>query len=287
MEWRPQNQLAAVDGLKDNFFHMDWDDDSSEFWLIHAEAATAAGLLGNGIAAVKQATLTSRSKVNEGFFSFTIGLERLTKLILILFHHEDSGRYPSKAELKTYGHDLVVLYEKVLKEAKRRKIQGVDFEILTKSPFLNALKILSRFAKSARYYNLDTLAGGAKDGLSPLEEWDRQIFRFIRKNHLRRNSKEFQATRRLANSSMAKSVFVLSRDYSGRPVERLDAMLLHTAEAKTLQKFSGFFMAALVRECARVLNEAGKVGNTVHELFILFDQDDAFLKRRKTWNLYR
>lgn len=106
----------------------------------------------------------------SSFFQLTIGLERLMKLAVVsdymLKHSLDS---PSEKYLRGFGHELDTLYEKMSafsvayggQQVVMPAADTVDFELL---------KFLAKFAKTARYYNLNQLGSdtGAK---APLHEW--------------------------------------------------------------------------------------------------------------------
>lgn len=124
--------------------------------FLEQEAQLAQCLLTNGLQEISQAELTDyeKGKFYGGAFQISIGLERLMKLAVILNHMlKHNYAPPTIKELKGYGHKLVQLYEhiKTLHNTKSDdKFNNGQLEFDT-------IKILSDFAVSSRYYNLDRL----------------------------------------------------------------------------------------------------------------------------------
>ena len=107
------------------------------------------------------------------------GIERLMKVI-ICFHTLDStGEFPSfyPWEKKRKGHDLVFLLDHITENCFSAEyltnipVAKKDIEFLKTDQHVSELiRILSAFAQSTRYYNLD-LIKGQKHHDSPKAEW--------------------------------------------------------------------------------------------------------------------
>lgn len=80
---------------------------------------------------------------------------------------------PTKTALKTYGHSIQDLYDTCAKIATKRNVQ-LEFRTQLDSPAQEILQLLDDFAKTTRYYNLDSLSQ-AQSGIDPLVHWDRLI----------------------------------------------------------------------------------------------------------------
>ena len=134
--------------------------------FLEQEAQLAQSLLTNGLQEIAYAELTDyeKGKFYGGAFQISIGLERLMKLVLILDHMlKNDYTPPTTNQLKSYGHKLIHLYERTkalhTKNSEDKFHSGqIEFE---------TIKILSDFAMSSRYYNLDSL--GSTDDLLAIQ----------------------------------------------------------------------------------------------------------------------
>jgi len=106
------------------------------------------------------------------------GLERLMKCILCFRAQVVNGALPSTVEIKKYGHDLERLLETVVgacfDEHYRSSRPAADADAIylqSDSRLRRLLGALSRFARSARYYNLNVVGGDDPDTDSPEQEW--------------------------------------------------------------------------------------------------------------------
>lgn len=75
------------------------------------------------------------------------------KLIIIQNYRGINNSFPSNGILKNFGHDLVELYETI------NNLESNDGTIVDDELSKWILRFLSEFAKTTRYYNLDTLTG--------------------------------------------------------------------------------------------------------------------------------
>ncbi|MGY2131600.1 hypothetical protein ACW9KT_05205 [Hymenobacter sp. HD11105] len=103
------------------------------------------------------------------------GLERLFKSMICLNFKELNGRLPNYNELigKNNGHDIESLKKRVelFCIPVNRPFAAMDYDIITKDVFANdACKILSAYARKARYFNLDAVLGIEQE-LDAKNEW--------------------------------------------------------------------------------------------------------------------
>lgn len=93
----------------------------------------------------------------------SIGLERLLKLIIISKYKKDKGVFPSNEVLKNIGHDIAKLISEV-------ESYNIDSDLLSSDIDSMIILFFTKFAKKARYYNLDTITGSMQN-TDPLSEW--------------------------------------------------------------------------------------------------------------------
>ena len=98
---------------------------SRTFMLLQHEADLAEGSLSVGLTALRNATVADKRQFYSGFFNTTIAIERLMKLIVVVDHMlSNSFVPPTKRELKSYGHNLMTLYQSAVDTAPRYEISG-------------------------------------------------------------------------------------------------------------------------------------------------------------------
>jgi hypothetical protein len=84
---------------------------SSTFLLLQNEGFLMQGCLKSAIVALKADNSAERGPLYVAFFNFSLGLERLLKLVLALNHcAHNNGKMPSRKTLKDFGHDVAELY---------------------------------------------------------------------------------------------------------------------------------------------------------------------------------
>src|SRR5664279_585163 len=136
------------------------------------ESILAGTNIGIGLTAIRRYNFTDKGQFFAGMFGFTIGLERLLKLIVILDYAQTHGAFPANAYLKdNFGHRLNDLFA-----AARRinELRGSPIDTASINDPLSAtiVNVLSTFAKATRYYNLDVITGGARvTDQEPLQQW--------------------------------------------------------------------------------------------------------------------
>jgi hypothetical protein len=159
-----------------------WPDamNSPTFRLLQNEGFLMQGCFKSSIPALMKSSYSQRGPLYVSLFNFSIALERLLKVALILHHHlRNAGGFPDKRTLQNYGHKIQPLYvltERLfgsygVKVAARCRLDEIDKGLM---------HLLDSFAVSGRYFNLDALAGGGSD--DPLVEWNNLLTRIYEKD---------------------------------------------------------------------------------------------------------
>lgn len=122
-------------------------------------------LLGIGLTSLRKADFSTRGLYFQALSSISLGLERLLKLCLILDDYNKTGQYPSRKVLKDYGHKLTELFNFAQKKTKNApKLNEIQS---------NALELLTKFATSSRYSNIDFITNDFEN--DPIKEWYTEI----------------------------------------------------------------------------------------------------------------
>ena len=129
--------------------------------ILANEEALTASLLGNGLNSLRRADMYNKGLYYQAFFSLSIGIERLLKIIVVSrYRCEHDGEFPANINLRKFGHYLLKLCE----------YMEIKFDM--DSAHLHILSFLNEFAKKNRYYNIDSMLDMSIHYIDPLKEWD-------------------------------------------------------------------------------------------------------------------
>ncbi len=115
-------------------------------------------------------------------FMLANGFERFMKSILCLNYYENNKTFPSRSIFKngSTGHNLKILLNQILDECFDDNYQSgipaanIDFNFIqTNSKIKILLNILSDFAETDRYYNLNVVLGCVKHSKNPEVEFEK------------------------------------------------------------------------------------------------------------------
>jgi hypothetical protein len=114
------------------------------------------------------------------------GFERMMKVVICCYHLEATGEFPNRGAIsknprkKKPTHDLEWLCAQITQRCfsddylSRVPAARADIEFLRADErLIRMLTILSEFAQSARFYNLNVVLGDAIPGPSPDDEWQK------------------------------------------------------------------------------------------------------------------
>ncbi len=143
------------------------------------ELLTAVRLIQSGLGLLQGIT-GANDFYHLPMLTLASGFERFMKTLICLGALQKKGEYPRQTCLKRLDHDLEALLETIIGEYFTQEyVRGVpaaaaDVNYLRSDPDLRQLvKILSDFAKSARYHNLDVVTGKLNPAADPKEVWER------------------------------------------------------------------------------------------------------------------
>lgn len=122
-------------------------------------------LLGIGLTCLRKANFATRGLYFQALSGVSLGLERFMKLCLMLDDYNQSGKYTSRKKLKDYGHDLNILFSLVTGR--------VDFPSDLHEIHYKVMELLTEFAKSSRYSNIDFITNNHDN--DPMKYWFNEI----------------------------------------------------------------------------------------------------------------
>ncbi|MDI3420866.1 hypothetical protein [Streptomyces luteolus] len=250
------------------------------------EAGLASYSLRGGLASLRKANYADPQLYYGGFFQYTIGLERVMKLALIVDYIVQNGRFPSDRQFaKKYGHGLTELLAGITDVRNRLAPSARVWELPDADLTNAAISFLSDFAIRARYYNIDVLTGKAKTQ-DPVERWFSEVGRLLISKR-KRPWRDVDWARKLDAHANA-AVFQFETE-DGSPIQGFAAAAQAANESEYVAKEGTFLCARIARHAISILvARGGQIPNEIPvphfvEFFYLFTMDDAYLKRQKSF----
>ncbi|MFF0293160.1 hypothetical protein ACFYST_08215 [Kitasatospora sp. NPDC004614] len=263
--------------------------------MLSQEAGLSAQSIGIGLTYLRKSNSHYPGLYYGAFFNYTIGLERLIKLTLLVNHRVHLGAFPDSASFgKAYGHDLRKLLEAV---GDVRSSMGSDrfkWE-LPDSPLIGVIVgILADFARFDRYHGLDVLTGSTKaKPMDPIGRWYSEVGKPLLAGRSARQVARRERDSALSDFMLRDQVVVMggmfteTGDALSTPGEIFGAKM----DSEYVAQQTTFLCAAIARYVADVLcvlNDDVRGGEVLipefSEFFYAFCGNDARLKSRKTFN---
>lgn len=257
------------------------DYNSKNVRLILKEAGLAATCIEQGLTALRKANFAQKWNYYQAFFLLSIGVERLLKLTVVTKYRVELNKLPDNGELKKYGHDIEKLYVKVLTE-----IDPEDNFIKEDNLYSSILQFISEFAKSSRYYNLDSLSGSDK-GNDPLYQWS-----LIQKEVVKRHCMPIQLSleEKFLVEVMGANSHVIHTTESDKEI---DNFLDFYSQGKNLDQVQGYSVFYVYKIISHLVGKLQFLSNKVYmmpvlnEFFPLFSAGSMSTNeiiKKKNWN---
>lgn len=272
---------------------------SPQWHALGREAELAAEQLATGVTLLGRANHAQKGLYLQAFFALSIGFERLAKLVLVADHAiTHGGAWMSDAALRKIGHDIDALL-RACEPIGHTHAAHEKWSARPATPIHAAIVAnLTDFAKLTRYYNLASLSGGkAAQPVEPIQRWWVEVGTPILALHGQRGSGGIRRAQGAAQiASLEAAVFVLRHGEADQPIRSLAAMMQHAQATAVVQRHGRLYVMQIVRWLATVLAEIARDGAhkrqieaflALPEPFAMFLNDDAYLRGRKTWSIYR
>lgn len=262
---------------------------SPQFNALNREAGIASAAISKGINALNFASFGSTWHYNSAFFDLSVGLERIGKLIIIIDHRMKFGSFPSKSILKNeIRHDIyriVSMANDIGIERKYDKYTRPDDPISD-----GIIKTLTEFAKEARYYNIDLLAGDNRFP-EPISAWSERVGKPIIETHYRAaDRKRAEALACRAGLDLEEYTAVLHMAEDGTPISSVWESIIESSKIPVLQNYSRMYCLRIVRHLSYLLISIGDEFRPIdrqvpyfEEYFGIYRCKDAEFLRRKKW----
>ena len=195
------------------------------FLLLQQEGYLISSCLTIGLTELRAANVHNKGAFYSSLLNLSVGIERLLKAIIIMEHMlKNNLSVPTKKQLQNYGHNIIELYDGCVKVAITNSAQLPD-RVSISNTNQELLKLLSDFAQTTRYHNLDALST-QHTGKDPLEHWGEIILLILKQDVTKRQrDKVLGQAKMVANSIDDISITIM---------HGLDKQALSTEEALAL-----------------------------------------------------
>lgn len=195
------------------------------FLLLQQEGYLISSCLSIGLTELRTANVHNKGAFYSSLFNLSVGFERLLKAIVIIDHMLCNNlSVPTKKQLQNYGHNISELYDSCEKIAIKRgatlpsrlQLDKIDQELIS---------LLSDFARSTRYHNLDALSS-SQSGNDPLTHWGQIIIAILAKDVSPSQKQKIFTRANIVASAIDDMAITLMHGLDQRPLTTLEALSL-------------------------------------------------------------
>lgn len=266
---------------------------TSTFNALLKEAQFTKEMLGTGATQIRLANYATKGIYFQAFTSLSTGLERIGKLCLMLDHFiRTGGTFPTSYEMKhQIGHKLELLYERSQDVIGRRSIKLQMTRDLSDPVHLAILRVLHDFAQGDRYSNIDVLVGSSSS-VDPVARWFNEVDSLLYASRVSQRKKQ-QIARNAKVGAQLLGAFSLVRHTSetGEEITDFEDGSRRTGMWEAVAPYRQLAVLQVIRYWTELMSELGYAAlalpgeDVPHfgEVFALFNNDDAYLRSRKTW----
>lgn len=260
------------------------------------EASLVKHLIVSGATAIGRANYAEKmGGYYTAFFGFSVGLERLSKLILVANSAiENSGKMPDEKVVRKFGHKLVDLANEV--ESISEKMQlSLRHSRPTQEIPQKILECLDSFAdaRRGRYANFASLDNPNLTEDEPINKWWGEVVECILEKHYYGKAAQKRVERAELNDSMISPfTMVIQTNECGHTIQDVESASIRTGQNAIVQKWGRYHSLVIARWLSTVLSELSHIACYTHnidaffglnEYFYSYTVDDSFLETKKVW----
>ncbi|SNB59171.1 hypothetical protein SAMN04487880_3449 [Marinobacter sp. es.042] len=272
---------------------------SPQWHAIRRESVLARDLIGSGVTALGRANYADQlGQYYSAFFGLSVGLERLSKLVLVVDHAlSNHGQMPSEDVVRRYGHRLTELLNKVDQIALEHGAH-LTYQRPKDIIALSIVDCLDSFAdaRRGRYANFGSLDTPNLSSEEPIKSWWELVAHHILSKHYegKQIQRNVESRANMIDSIMSGFTHVLHVDESEQTMDNVRTASVRTGQTKVVQKFGRYHTLTTVRWLSDVYTQLAKMAAYQYryeaffgswEFLQTYTVDDSFLKSRKVWPL--
>lgn len=273
--------------------------ETPEWHALGREASLVRHLIGSGATAIGRANYADRmGEYYTAFFGLSVGLERLSKLILVAHYAiENQGRMPDEQVVRKFGHKLIDLTNEVENISEKMQL-SLRYSRPTQEIPHKILECLDSFAdaRRGRYANFASLGNPSLTGDEPINKWWGEVAECILERYYygKTAQSRLEDNAELTDAIMSRFTMVIHTDESGNSMRDVKSAAIRTGQNVIVQKWGRYHSLVIARWLATVLSELSHIACYKHDIvgffglneyFDSYTVDDSFLKTRKIWPL--
>ncbi|MGU3420759.1 hypothetical protein [Methylobacterium sp. D54C] len=257
------------------------------------EAGIAGNSISAGLAAIRKANYATPGLYGHAFFSFSVGLERMLKLIYIMAYLIENKQFPTDNHLRDLRHNIKTLFEHAQQIQIKYEAPAGESDVVAGSVEMLIVEFMSRFAQGTRYYNLDLLVKSKKAAASidPIKDWFNTVGVPILDLHpTPKREQKIRFNAEIVHRATSEFRIVRHTAEDGTPLNDVFSASYHTGITEITRKYGNLYGARLCRYLYYTLwhmrHECHNHDQDVpylDELFFPFMNDDAYLLSRRTF----
>lgn len=270
-----------------------------EWHALGREASLVRHLIGSGATAIGRANYADKmGEYYTAFFGLSVGLERLSKLILVAHYAiENNGKMPDEKVVRKFGHKLIDLANEVENISEKMQL-SLRYSRPTQEIPQKILECLDSFAdaRRGRYANFASLDNPNLTADEPINKWWGEVAECILKKHYygKAAQKRVESRAELIDSMISPFTMVIQTNESGHTMQDVESASIRTGQNVVVQKWGRYHSLSIARWLSTVLSELSHIACHTHgidgffglnEYFYSYTVDDSFLKTRKVWPL--
>ena len=242
--------------------------------LLLIEGSLISSLLLEGLDCLRKANIYNKGLYYQAFFSLSIGIERLLKVLIIYdYKVKNNGNYPENNYIKEKGHNLNEMFNVV----KPSLLQNDIYNLV--------ISFLSEFSLTTRYYNLDILTGKNNNKLNPLEKWS-SIEKSILKEYKVKIKKD--GNKKEIVDFLNSVSYISYLDMELNEINNFNEIFDEAKIRDTIQGYDVLVFYNLIKSLVKTLKEYEEKYNFfpyLREFFEIFlgKYTDGEIRRKKCW----
>jgi len=271
----------------------------ADYHPLGREASLVRHLVGSGATALGKANYADQmGEYYTAFFGLSVGLERLSKLILVAdYAISSAGKMPEEKEIRKFGHKLIDLAEAVDTIVQKRNLALKYMRPNTRISS-RILECLDAFAdaRRGRYANFASLDDPNLSSEEPIRKWWDEVAEAVLEQYYygKSSQKRVETNAAIIDSMISPITMVHHTDESGQHMQDIKSASIRTGQNEIVQKYSRYHALTIVRWLSDVLGTIAHIVCHQHniggffgmdEYFYTYTVDDSFLKTRKIWPL--
>lgn len=241
--------------------------------------------LGVGLTFLRKYNYAELGYIYQAFFSLSIGIERLIKLMLLyefLYLNEQS---PPKNFLKSKGHDLNKLFKEASDLATKYGASEYFGKLNETNIPANIISNLSDFAVQNRYFQLDKLSGST-NSQDPVARWDKEVNTELVVRYFNPNTPNNLLMMELSKT-MGDWAMIRHHDEQDNEINKPSSFIHSNITMETKQKYGMFYCFCIVKALCELqynMNTELHSNAYLNEFFMIFRMEYSDAKRKKSWN---